>query len=224
MMRRLFFASLVLGLATFLVSGVPAHAEEEPCPHGHAADDDAGVDDAGVEQNARRYTRSVNTYHTPDITLLDQEGREVGLAPLLDGSSPVALNFIFTSCATVCPVMTATFSQMHRALGEDAGGLRTVSITIDPEHDTPRVLQSYAQRFNAKQGWQFLTGDADEILKVQRAFDAYTGNKTNHRPFTLLRNGDSASWVRIDGLASGTELATEYRQLRQDERPRAEGR
>ena len=78
-----------------------------------------------------------------------------------------------------------------------------ISITIDPEHDTPRQLRKYADRIGARAGWQFLTGPWDAIVAVQRAFDAnYPGNnKMYHRPLTFLRATAEGPWVRFEGLA-----------------------
>jgi len=156
-----------------------------------------------------RYTASVETYAVPDIELIDQTGAAVDLQALLDTNQPVALNFIFTTCTTICPVMTATFAQMRRELGEAGDGLRLVSISIDPEYDRPDKLQAYAEQFRAGSGWEFLTGDSADIVQVLRSFDSYTGSKMNHQPVTLLKSPGSASWTRIDGLASGADLAHE---------------
>ncbi len=156
-----------------------------------------------------RYTASVETYAVPAIELIDQTGTAVDLQALLDTNQPVALNFIFTTCTTICPVMTATFAQMRRELGDAGEGLRLVSISIDPEYDRPDKLQAYAEQFRAGSGWEFLTGDSADIVQVLRSFDSYTGSKMNHQPVTLLKSPGSASWTRIDGLASGTDLAHE---------------
>jgi len=148
-------------------------------------------------------------YAVPDVTLLDASGRAVSLPTLLASEEPVALNFIFTTCTTICPVMTATFAQMKRQLGDDAGRVRLVSISIDPEQDRPEVLRRYAERFGA--GWTFLTGDGRDVERVLRAFGAYGGSKMNHRPLTLLKDPRQADWVRLEGLASGDALAHEVR-------------
>lgn len=156
-----------------------------------------------------RYTASVATYAVPDIELIDQTGTTVDLQALLDTDQPVALNFIFTTCTTICPVMTATFAQMRRELGEAGDELRLVSISIDPEYDRPDKLQAYAEQFRAESGWEFLTGDSADIVRVLKSFDSYAGSKMNHQPVTLLKSPGSASWTRIDGLANGTDLAHE---------------
>jgi protein SCO1/2 len=159
--------------------------------------------------NTPRYTVSDVRYDIPDVQLIDASGSSVSLQSILDSEQAVALNFIFTTCTTICPVMTVTFAQMQRELGEAAKQLRLVSISIDPEYDRPEVLKAYAEQFHVGAGWTFLTGDSDDISQVLRSFDSYAGSKMNHQPLTLLKRPESSSWVRIDGLAGGADLAQE---------------
>lgn len=156
-----------------------------------------------------RYSVSTDQYAIPDVTLIDKSGATVALQTLLSSDEPVALNFIFTTCTTICPVMTATFAQMRRELGDAGDGLQLVSISIDPEYDRPEQLRAYAEQFKAGSGWEFLTGDSADIVRVLKSFDSYAGSKMNHQPVTLLKRPGSASWTRIDGLANGTDLAHE---------------
>jgi protein SCO1/2 len=155
------------------------------------------------------YQVSDARYDIPAVQLLDASGAVVPLEDLLASDQPIALNFIFTTCTTICPVMTATFVQLQRELGEDAERVHLVSISIDPEYDRPDVLDMYIKQFQADKNWTFLTGETNDIVNVLRSFDAYTGSKMSHRPITLLKRPDSESWVRIDGLASGQSLAQE---------------
>lgn len=159
--------------------------------------------------NANRYTVREVAYTVPSVDLLDTSGTSVPLREVLDTDAPVALNFIFTTCTTICPIMTATFAQMQRHLGPAAEDLRLVSVSIDPEYDRPAVLKAYAEQFQATPNWIFLTGDSNDIAQVLRSFDSYTGSKMSHQPVTLLKRPGDAEWVRIDGLATGSNLATE---------------
>ena len=134
-------------------------------------------------------------------------------APIIE---PVMLNFIFTTCTTICPVQSAAFSQVQQKLGAESDQVRMISFTIDPEHDTPERLRAYARRFGAGPQWQFLTGNLSDIVTVQKTFNAYRGNKMSHEPLVLLRASPDASWVRLDGMASATDIVREYRQLVSD--------
>jgi protein SCO1/2 len=203
-----------LGLV-FLVAGVGTSCSRqsaEPQPaHEHAAGPASPDPHAAHRAALERPQYSVITerYSVPDVNLLDQSGASVALRTLLESGKPVALNFIFTTCTTICPVMTATFAQMQRDLGEAAEQVRLVSISVDPEYDRPAVLEEYAKRFGAGGDWTFLTGDEADILGVLVSFKAHAGSKMNHQPLTLLHRPQSPSWTRIDGLAGGEDLARE---------------
>lgn len=175
--------------------------------------DAAGHDAHCTAAAPARYERSLGRYDVPAVTLRNQENQPVPLASLLGERGGVALGFIFTSCNTICPVMTATFSRLRAELGDDASAFRLVSISIDPDHDTPTVLKDYARRFGIAPEWQLLTGDDGDVVRVQKAFDAYRGAKTNHQPVVFLRAAGRPEWVRINGFASAADLAGEYRRL-----------
>jgi protein SCO1/2 len=159
-----------------------------------------------------RYERSVRAYTVPDVALVDSDGRSVRLRELLTIDEPVMLNFIFTTCSTICPVMVKVFADVPSRLGAAAKDVRMISISIDPENDTPANLKSYARNFGEGLRWRFLTGRLEDIKTVQRAFDTYRGDKMNHEPLTLMRHARSKSWVRIDGFANPDELVAEYRK------------
>jgi protein SCO1/2 len=170
--------------------------------HEHEAHDAAGG-----------YARSLAPYEIPDVTLVASDGRAVALRDVLGGEGPVLMNFIFTTCTSICPVMSAAFAQLPEQLGSDAHELQRVSITIDPEHDTPARLRDYVRRYGASPRWLFLTGDRAAIQRVQRAFDADRGAKSNHVPLTFLHRKAAPSWVRIDGFASAADLVRELRRV-----------
>ena len=160
-----------------------------------------------------RYARVVASYNLPDVTLVDMTGTEVALSAVLNHTGPVLLQFIFTTCPTVCPVLSEVFAAAQNTLGPELDSVRMVSISIDPEHDTPARLREYAQKFRAKPQWRFLTGKRADIVAVQKAFEAYWTNKMRHEPRTYLRAARDAPWVRLDGFMSATELVAEYYRL-----------
>jgi protein SCO1 len=77
------------------------------------------------------------------------------------------VNFVFTSCTDVCPLLTGTMASVRDRLGQDGllgGKTQLVSLSVDPEHDTPEALAAYAERFGADPAsWRFLTGDRAQI-------------------------------------------------------------
>jgi len=159
------------------------------------------------------YQRSVRAYAIPDVVLADAEAQPVRLRDLLATSDPVMMNFIFTTCGTICPVMVKVFADVPARLGAQAKSLRMISISIDPDNDTPAQLKAYAKTFAAGERWNFLTGRVQDIKAVQLAFDSYRGDKMNHEPLTLMRHAPGKPWVRIDGFANPDELVREYRKV-----------
>jgi protein SCO1/2 len=159
------------------------------------------------------YVRRTGRYSVPDVTLRNAYGAAVPLRSSLAGSA-VILDFIFTTCETICPVTSLTFSQLQEALAQESEPVRLVSISIDPEQDTPAVLKAYGARFHAGPRWQMLTGSVQDSVLVQRAFEVYRGDKMNHQPVTLLRLRAGEPWLRLEGFASADEILGEYRRLR----------
>src|ERR1700687_613046 len=155
-----------------------------------------------------RYRRSGGSYDVPDVILEDQHGAPVALRTVLGADGPVLLQFIFTTCSTICPVLSATLSA-----AQELDHVRLISITIDPENDTPERIGEYARRFQAGGRWVFLTGKLQDVATVQRAFDAWRVNKMRHSPLTFLRASAAGPWVRLDGFPSVADLLREYRRL-----------
>lgn len=197
--RRLLWRGLWTGSSLLLVGrGAVAHPN-----HAHHA--------MSSEQDG--YVRTTANYAIPDVKLRNADGAVVALRSSL-ADKPVILNFIFTTCDTICPVTSMTFSQVQAALGAERNTVHMVSISIDPEQDTAPVLKAYAARFGAGPQWQMLTGSVDDSIAVQRAFDAYRGDKMNHQPVTFLRARAGQPWVRMAGFVSADDILREYRQLR----------
>lgn len=181
----------------------------------HLGMDDENTAEAAMRPDGFQYKRSLNDYPAPDITLRNRFGQKVNFAELMTFDGPVLLNFIFTSCATICPVMSATFGQTQEDLAAIDDHYLMVSISIDPEYDTPARLREYAELHAARDNWVMLTGQFDDIFTVVRAFDAiYKGeNKMYHRPLTFLRKAKDAPWLRLEGLLGSEELAEEFAAL-----------
>ncbi len=157
-----------------------------------------------------RYERSVESYTIPDVILLNQDGKPVRLKQLLETDQPVVVDFIYGTCTTICPILSAGYSHLQRKLGDNSGAVNLVSVTIDPENDSPAVLKKYLENYQAKPGWDFLTGSRMDIERVMTAFDAYFRDKMDHKPLTFIRSPSDGKWIRLYGLLSGADFLNEY--------------
>jgi protein SCO1/2 len=115
----------------------------------------------------------------PAFALTSQDGTRVSLADLR--GKVVAVTFIYTSCIDTCPVLTALMALVQDKLGQDFGEkVAFVSITVDPERDTPEVLKQYADTFGANlKGWAFLTGDPAAIRDITRRYGVFAAKNAN---------------------------------------------
>jgi protein SCO1 len=115
----------------------------------------------------------------PEFTLTSQDNAQVALTDLR--GKVVAVTFIYTFCVDTCPVLTPMMSFIQDQLGSDFGAkIAFVSITVDPERDTPEVLKEYAQAFGANlAGWSFLTGPSDTIRDVTRRYGVFASKSTD---------------------------------------------
>ena len=156
---------------------------------------------------------ATSSYQVPAVSLVRQTGETVSLAQEINDGRPVVLNFIFTSCGAICPLMTQTLASFQRLLGSDSARVHIMSISIDPEEDTPARLRAYARDFHAEPGWTFYTGTPEASIAAQKAFNMYRGDKMSHSAVTLMRAAPGASWTRVDGFATPEQLLREYRGL-----------
>lgn len=171
------------------------------------------VPSVGQLQELPGVSRTRVVYETPEVRLVRADGERVSLARELDDGRPVLLNFIFTTCSSVCPLASQTFAQFRDRLGTQVSGVHLMSISIDPEQDTPARLREYARKYHAGPEWQYYTGSLDASLAVQRAFDVYRGDKMSHTAVTLMRAAPGKPWLRIEGFVTPDDLVRDYRSL-----------
>lgn len=162
---------------------------------------------------SRTVVKSMADYVVPDLQLVRDDGKRVSLLREMNDGRAVVLNFVFTTCSSFCPLSSQTFSMFQSKLGSDRKRVHLMSISIDPEQDTPARLREYARKFDAGPGWQYYTGTEAASLEAQRAFGAYRGDKMSHTPLTLMRAANGKTWQRIDGFVTPDELLSEYHQL-----------
>jgi protein SCO1/2 len=115
----------------------------------------------------------------PAFTLTSQDGARVSLADFR--GKVVAVTFIYTLCTATCPVLTPMLAMVQDRLGGDFGRkIVFVSITLDPEHDTPELLRLYAQAYGADLGgWAFLTGSQDDVRDLTSRYGVFSRKNAN---------------------------------------------
>lgn len=159
------------------------------------------------------YKRSVENYNMPDVTLVNQDGKKVRFKTLVESNKPVIIDFIYGTCTTICPILSAGYANLQRKLGPDSTKVQLVSISIDPENDTPKVMKDYLKRYQAKPGWEFLSGSRKDIDRVMNAFNSYFRNKMDHKALTFIRSPADGKWIRLYGLISSSEFVAECQKV-----------
>ena len=148
----------------------------------------------------------------PDIVLTTQDGAKVRFYEDLVKGKNVAVNVVYTSCRDECPLETARMAEVQRLLGDRMGkDIFFLSISIDPEKDTPQVLKAYTGKFGVGPGWLFLTGKKDDIkaltrkLGLSRTSDAFS--KDGHASSLMLGNDANGQWMRNSAVDNPRFLA-----------------
>jgi cytochrome oxidase Cu insertion factor (SCO1/SenC/PrrC family) len=145
----------------------------------------------------------------PDVELLDQDGRKIHFYSDLVKDKVVAINFIFTTCTTICPPLGATFARVQKELGERAGrDVHFISISVDPVTDTPERLKAWGAKFKAGASWTFVTGSKPQVDELLRSLSASSASREDHSPTVLIGNEARGQWTRTYGLAKPSQLVS----------------
>jgi protein SCO1/2 len=144
----------------------------------------------------------------PDVALVNQHGERVHFYRDLVKGRVVAINFIFTTCSTVCPVLGVQFSTLQELMGDRVGrDVTLISLSVDPVVDTPQRLKAWSERFDGGPGWTLLTGPKREVEALLKALHVFTPDKQAHTPTILIGNDATGTWRRTYGLVESAALA-----------------
>ena len=142
-----------------------------------------------------------------DVELINQDGQKVRFYSDVLKNKVVVINTFFTTCKSICPPMNRNFEKIQEALGDRLGKEAfLVSITVDPETDTPTRLKEYASRFHARPGWIFLTGKKDNVDWALYKLGQYVETKDDHNSIFIIGNEPKGLWKKAMGLAKAEEL------------------
>lgn len=149
----------------------------------------------------------------PNVTLVTQDGKTVRFYEDLLKDKKVLINFSFSSCDQSCPLDTANMARVQKLLGDRIGrDIFMYSITLDPEHDTPKVLKEYAEKFGAGPGWLFLTGKREDIDAVRFKLGQ---RRAKEEHANTVQFGDVAKgrWMRLPLAADPNFIVTEVNNI-----------
>ena len=142
-----------------------------------------------------------------DIVLVDQNGTSKRFYTDLLKGKVVVINSFFSSCKDSCPLMAGALAKVQDWLGDRLGTQAyLISISVDPETDTPERLKAYAERFKAKPGWFFLTGKKENVSLALRKLGQYVDEKNDHLSMFLLGNDSTGLWKKVPGTARSDQV------------------
>jgi protein SCO1 len=193
------FTCVMLAWAALALPGLVAAQQPQ------AAAPQQRPDDARTEE-AKTAVKS-KAPAVPDVEVLDQDGRKLRFYSDLVQGKTVAINFIFTTCTTICPPLTANFAKMQKNMREKGeAGVHLISVSVDPENDTPERLKKYAELFHAGPGWTFVTGRRGDLEQIWKAFNIFLASKQDHPPTVAVGNDVTHVWNYASGLTSAGKL------------------
>ena len=205
-MRTTTLACLLLGLLSLATA--PSFADEDP----HA------------KHRAMMKEKSEPAAENADIdlrdrTLLTQDGVEVRFVSDVIDDHIVVMDFVYTTCTTVCPVLTALFSQVQTRLGETLGDeVVLVSLTVDATRDTPERLKAYSTKHRAAEGWTWLTGPKPTMDDVLTGLGAFSVSFEDHPSMVIVGDARTGEWKRLFGFPNPDrimKLVDEFRANRE---------
>ena len=209
-------------LAVLLAAGalaLNAVAEESGHEHHDHHDHAAHGDDDPHAHHKAMMSKPAEPAKTTEVELLDsvlvdQNGDEMKFVSDVIGDRIVVMDFVYTNCTTVCPVISAVFGQVQEKLGDQLGDeVVLVSVSVDPVRDTPQRLKAYAATHKARPGWIWLTGGKRTMDEVLDGLGAYTPNFENHPAMVLVGDGQTGEWSRFFGFPSPDRLVEQVNAL-----------
>lgn len=205
--RRFPATAVFLAAAAFLTAGwvLPVPAPRAATSHdahfgSPGATPPPGAQDVPKPPVPKRLDENEQRKYFTDLPLLDQDGRKVKFYTDVLKGRLVLISFIYTNCTDICPTLMHNLVDVQEMVGERFGkDVFFVSISVDPEDDTPEELKRYAERYEAKPGWTFLTGKKENIDWVVHKLGQYTPDFEDHSMTFLLGDVGNAKWAKLKG-------------------------
>ncbi|MGR9073455.1 MAG: SCO family protein [Gammaproteobacteria bacterium] len=167
-------------------------------------------------QNKQNSKRGEQSYFT-DLPLMTHNGEQKKFYTDLLKDKVVLIHFIFTDCKDACPMTTVQLKNTQKFLGDRLGqDIYFLSITVDPEVDTPERLKDYSRRLNADKGWLFLTGKKQDVDTVSSKLGQLSPVPEGHLPLFLLGNVNTGHWLKMQPFSAPAKIAEQLLALAQE--------
>ena len=191
---------LLLGVISFSVKAQDQRPGQQPKP----------LEPSSLQQPepaASARVRSPAEKYFSDVELINQDGQKMRFYSDVLKDKVVVINTFFTTCTGVCPPINRTLERMQEALGDRLGNdAFLVSMSVDPETDTPVRLKEYSRRFHARPGWIFLTGKKENVDWALYKLGQYVETKDGHTTIIIIGNEPKGLWKKAFGMAKADEL------------------
>jgi protein SCO1/2 len=183
------------------------------------ADDDPHAKHRAMMQQSAPPSAEYADIDLRDRILLTQDNEEVAFVSDVIGDNIIVMDFVYTTCTTVCPVLSALFSQVQTQLGDSLGDdVLLVSLTVDATRDTPQRLKAYSMQHRAGEDWIWLTGPKPTMDDVLTGLGAYSVNFEDHPSMVIVGDALTGEWKRMFGFPSPdriVKLVNEFQQARE---------
>jgi cytochrome oxidase Cu insertion factor (SCO1/SenC/PrrC family)/cytochrome c2 len=157
-----------------------------------------------------RYGRN----YFPNLPVVTQDGKELRFYDDLIKGKIVVISFIYTNCPDICPLTTARLAQVEEKLGEIMGrDIHFISMTVDPERDTPEKLKAFSGAFQAGPGWQFVTGKPENVRAINAKLGDRSRNLSDHRNEIVVGNDVTGEWTRDNVLGDIDRVIMSIRSM-----------
>jgi protein SCO1 len=155
-----------------------------------------------------------NAGYLPNLPVVTQDGKTLKFYDDVIKGKIVLISFIYTNCPDICPLTTARLTQVEDQLGDVVGrDIFFVSITVDPERDTPERLKEFATAFDVGPGWLFLTGNPEDIRAINYKLGDRSRRLSDHRNEIVLGNDTTGEWQRDTALGDLNRLVMTIRDM-----------
>lgn len=143
----------------------------------------------------------------PDVEVVNQDGRHVRFnSEVVEGRIAIVTGF-FTNCSSMCPITQEKLAQVAKLLGARLGkDVVIVSVSVDPENDTPARMKDWTEKFHTGPGWTLLSGNRTDVDTLMKSLGLFVELRQRHQSFLMI-GSEATGWVRISSWAPSEKLA-----------------